>query len=64
MSMNPKQRLSCSLCGRSYVEEQGHDYNDCAGRIAQRREELIYEMSDLEWKYKEANKRAHQAEVR
>ena len=59
-SFNPKQQFMCSLCGWYYTEEQGHNLNDCAGRIKQLQIELSREMRDLEQKYEEANKRAQE----
>ena len=57
-SFNPKQRLLCSLCGWYYTKVEGHDPNDCAGRIKQLQIDLGGKMRDLEEKYKVANKRA------
>ena len=60
MSFNQRQRFLCSLCGGDYTEEEGHDYDDCAGRIKQRQIEYARGARDLEQKYQEANKRAQQ----
>jgi len=59
-SFNPKQQLLCSLCGWIYTEEEGHNYNDCAGRIKQLQIELYGKIRDLEYKYEIANKRAQE----
>lgn len=59
-NFNPTQRLCCSLCGWYYISEEGHDYDDCAGRIKQGQIDLARTMRDLEQKYQEANRRAEQ----
>ena len=56
--INPKTQRRCHLCGSFYTDGEGHNYNECAGILAQRRIEIAREARDIEQKYQEANKRA------
>ena len=56
-SLNSRQQLLCSLCGEYYIEAEGHDYNDCVGRIKLQLHKVREIERSLEQKYTEADKR-------